>query len=116
MTQILNFNFTSFNIDGKTDILGYACCIDLKQIFNELCDTYESKYISMGRVFRWVKSFKDGKLSVKDDTYIDKHEASIIKIRCYCIIIIILRERVSAKDTCSSAGVSKDSAWKRSCT
>ena len=60
-------------MDQKTEIRSYIkCCIrlniDSKQIFNELCGIYGPHTISMCTVFRWVKVFKAGKLSVEDDT------------------------------------------------
>ena len=41
---------------------------DSKQIFNELCGINGPRTISMRTVFRWVKAFKAGKVSVEDDT------------------------------------------------
>ena len=60
-------------MDQKTEIRSYIKCrirlnIDSKQIFNELCGIYGPHTISMCTVFRWVKVFKAGKLSVEDDT------------------------------------------------
>ena len=62
-----------WNMDQKTQIPSYTKCrirlnIDSKQIFNELCSIYGPQTISMRTVFRWVKAFKAGKFSVKDDT------------------------------------------------
>ena len=61
-------------MDENTEIRSYIKChirldIDSKQIFDELCGLYGPQVISRQTLFRWVKAFKAGKLSVKDDTF-----------------------------------------------
>ena len=57
---------------------------DSKQILNELCGIYGPQTISMRTVFRWVKAFKAGKFSVKDDTRpgrsVTKANIAVVKI------------------------------------
>ena len=58
-------------MDQKTEIRCYIKCrirlnVDSKQTFNELCGIYGAQTISMRTVFRWVKAFKAGKLSIED--------------------------------------------------
>ena len=60
----------------EAEIRSYIKChirlnIDSKQIFNELCGIYGPQTISMRTVFRLVKAFKAGKLSVEDDTVLE---------------------------------------------
>ena len=98
-------------MDQKTEIRSYIKCrirlnIDSKQIFNELCGIYGPQTISMRTVFRWVKAFKAGKLSVEDDTRPGRPKTSVIA----AVKIVVEQDaRLSVKDIASCTGISEGS-------
>ena len=101
-------------MDQKTEIRSYIKCritlnIDSKQIFNELCRIYGPQTISMRTVFRWVKSFKAGKLSV-DDIRPGRPKTSVTKANIAAVKIVVEQDaRLSVKDIASCTGISEGS-------
>ena len=82
------------------------CCIrlnvDSKQIFNELCGIYGTQTISVCIVFRRVKAFKAGKLSVEDNTHPGRSKASVTKANIAAVKIVVEQDaRLSVKDIAS---------------
>ena len=104
-----------WKMDQKTEIRSYIKCrirlnIDSKQIFNELCGIYGPQTISMRSVFRWVKAFKAGKLSVEDDTRPGKPKTSVTKANIAAVKIVVEQDaRLSVKDIASCTGISEGS-------
>ena len=100
-------------MDQKTEIRSCIKChirlnIDSKQIFNELCGRYGPQAISMRTVFRWVKAFKAGKLSVEDDTRPGRPKTSATKANIAAVKIVVEQDaRLSVKDIASCIGISK---------
>lgn len=103
------------NMDKKSEIRGYIKCrnvlgIDAKQIFSELCDIYGPQSISMRTVFRWVKAFKDGKVSVKDDARLGRPKTSITKANIAAVKAVVEQDaRFSVKDIAGGTGISEGS-------
>ena len=86
-----------WNMDQKTEIRSYIKCriklnIDSKQIFNELGGIYVPQTISMGTVFRWIKAFKAGKVSVEDDTRPGRHKTSVTKANIAAVKIMVCKQ------------------------
>ena len=102
-------------MDQKTELHScIKCCIrlniDSKQIFNELCGIYGSQTFSMHTVFRWVKAFKAGKVSVEDDTRPGRLETSVTKANITAVKIVVEQDaRLSVKDIASCTGISEGS-------
>ena len=102
-------------MDQKTEIRSYIKCrirlnIDSKQIFNELCGIYGPQTISMRTVFRWVKAFKAGNVSVEDDTHPERPKTSVTKANIAAVKIVVEQDaRVSVKDIASCTGISEGS-------
>lgn len=102
-------------MNEKTEIRGYIKCrtrlgINAKQIFDELCDIYGPQSISVRTVFRWVKAFKAGKLSVKDDARLGRPKTSITKANIAAVKAVVEQDaRLSVKDIASSTGISEGS-------
>ena len=102
-------------MDQKTEIRSYIkCCIrlniDSKQIFNELCGIYGPQTISMRTVFRWVKAFKSGKISVEDDTRPGRLKTAVTKANIAAVNIVVEQNaRLSVKDIASCTGISEGS-------
>ena len=104
-------------MDQKTEICSYIKChirhnIDSKQIFNELCGIYGPQTISMSTVFRWVKAFKAGKFSVKDDICPGRPKTSVTKANVAAVKIVVEQDaRLSVKDihVASCTGISEGS-------
>ena len=81
-------------MDENTEIRRYIKChirldIDSKQIFDELCDLYRPHAISRRTLFRWVKAFKAGKLSVEDDTCSGRPKTSITKANIAAVNVVV---------------------------
>ena len=100
-------------MDQKTEIRSYIKCrirlnIDSKQIFNELCGIYGPQTISVRTVFRWVKAFKAGKFSVKDDTRPGRPKTSVTKANIAAVKIVVEQDaRLSVRDIASCTGISE---------
>ena len=81
-------------MDENTEIRSCIKCvirldIDSKQTFNELCGLYGPQAISMRTLFRWIKAFKAGKLSVEDDTCPGRPTTSITKANIAAVKIMV---------------------------
>ena len=81
-------------MDQKTEIRNYIKCrirlnIDSKQIFNELYGIYGPETISVRTVFRWVKAFKAGNISVEDDTRPGRPKTSVTKAYIAAVKIVV---------------------------
>ena len=81
-------------MDENTEIRSCIKCvirldIDSKQIFNELVGLYGPHAISMRTLFRWIKAFKAGKLSVEDDTCPGRPTTSITKANIAAVKIMV---------------------------
>ena len=64
----------------------------------------------MHTVFRWVKAFKDGKFSAKDDTRPGTPKTSVTKAKIAAVKIVVEQDaRLSVKDTASCTGISEGS-------
>ena len=102
-------------MDQKTEIRNYIKCrirlnIHSKQIFNELCGIYGPQTISMRTMFRWVKAFKAGKVSVEDDTRPGRPKTSVTKANIDAVKIVVEQDaRFSVKDIASFTGISEGS-------
>ena len=102
-------------MDQKTGIRSYIKCrirlhIDSKQIFNELCGIYGLQTILMRTVFRWVKAFKSGKLSIEDDTRHGRPITSVTKANIAAVKIVVEQDaRLSVKDIANCTGISEGS-------
>ena len=102
-------------MDQKTEIRSYIKCrirlnIDSKQIFHELCGIYGPQTISLRTVFRWVKDFKAGKLSVEDDTRPGSPKTSVTKANIAAVKIVIEQDaRLSVRDIATCTGISEGS-------
>ena len=102
-------------MDQKTEIRSYIKCrirlnIHSKQIFNELCDIYGLQTISMRTVVRWVKAFKAGKFSVKDDTCPGRPKISVNKANIAAVKIVVKQDaQLSVKDIANYTGISEGS-------
>ena len=60
--------------------------------------------------FRWVKAFKAGKFSVKDDTRPGRHKTSVTKANIAAVKIVVDQDaRLSVKDIASCNGISEGS-------
>ena len=99
-------------MDQETEIRSYIKCrirlnIDSKQIFNELCGIYGPQTISVRTVFRWVKAFKIGKFSVKDDTRPGRPKTSVT----IAAVKIVFKQdaQLFVKDIASCIGISEGS-------
>ena len=108
-------------MDQKTEIRSYIKCrirlnIDSKQIFNELWGIYGHQTISMRTGFRWIKSFKDWKFSVEDNTRPGRPKTSVTKANIAAVKIVVKQDaRLSVKDIASCTGISEGSVkqfWK----
>ena len=81
--------------------------IDLKQVFNEMCDIYRPQIISMRTVCRWVKAFKAGKFSVEDDIRPGRLNTSVTKANIAAVKIVVEQDaRLSVKEIASCTGIS----------
>ena len=100
---------------GPEEIRGYIkyrirLNIDSKQIFNEFCGIYEPQTISMRTVFRLVKAFKAGKVSVEDDTRPGRPKTSVTKANIAAVKIVVEQDApLSVKDIASCTGISEGS-------
>ena len=64
----------------------------------------------MRTVFRWVKAFKAGKLSVEDDTRSGRPKTSVTKAYIAAVKIVVEQDaRLSVKDIASCTGISEGS-------
>ena len=64
----------------------------------------------MRTVFRWVKAFKAGKFSVKDDTGPGRPKTSVTKANIATVKIVVEQDaRLSVKDIASCTGISEGS-------
>ena len=60
--------------------------------------------------FRWVKAFKAGKFSVKDDTRPGRPKTSVTKANIAAVKIVVDQDaRLSVKDIASCNGISEGS-------
>ena len=74
------------------------------------CGIYGPQTISVRTVFRWVKAFKAGKFSVKDDTRPGRPKISVTKANIADVKIVVEQDaRLSVKDIASCTGISEDS-------
>ena len=102
-------------MDRKTEIRSYIKRrirrhIDSKQIFTELWGTYGPQTISMRTVFRWVKAFKVGKVSVEDDTRPGRPKTSVTKANIAAVKIVVEQDaRLSVKEIASCTRISEGS-------
>ena len=91
-------------MDQNTEIRSYIKCrirlnVDSKQICNELCGIYGPQTISMRTVFRWVKAFKAGKVSVEDDTRPGRPKISVTEANIAALKVVVEQDaRWSVKD------------------
>ena len=103
-------------MDQKTEIRSYIKCrirlnINSKQIFNELCGIYGPQTISMRTVFRWVKTFKGGKVVIEDDTRPERPKPSVTMANIAVVKIVVEQDaRLSVRDITSCLGISEGSA------
>ena len=84
-------------MEDNTEVRSYIKChsrldIDSKQIFDELCDLYGPHAISMRTLFRWIKAFKAGKLSVEDDTCPGRPTTSITKANIAAVKVVVEKD------------------------
>ena len=107
-----------WNMNQKTEVRSCIKCRirlnrDSKQIFNELCGIYGPQTISMRTVFRWVKDFKAGEFSVKDDTRPGSPKTSVTKANIAAVKIVVEQDaRLSVKDIASCTGISEGNVQK----
>ena len=101
-----------WNMDHNTETRSYIKCrIRLntysKLIFNELSGIYGPQTISTRTVFRWVKAFKAGKVSVEDDTRPGMPKTSVTKANIAAVKIVVEQDaRLSVKDIANCTGIS----------
>ena len=74
---------------------------------------YGLRTISVRTVFRWVKAFKTGKFSVKNDTRPWRPKTSVTKANIAAVKTVVKQDaRLTVKDVARCTSISEDSVQK----